>query len=130
MDDFKKRLPPGAALVSFTPIEHQFAYYYRAPIAELDWPTELQHLPSGVEYFCFMRHPGDTAQRRAAGRGRTWTTTPGTLPFAWEEVTSICIDRTIPKGDKRMVVLGRVLRPLRADDFRCHDAAEIDRPAN
>jgi hypothetical protein len=60
-----------------------------------------------------MRNPGDTAAQRIAGRGRTWTTTPGTLPFAWEEVASICVERRI-RGGERTVVLGRVLRPLRA----------------
>jgi hypothetical protein len=111
--ELKKHLPQGEALVSFAPIEHRFEYYYGAPIAQLEWPRELGDLPSGVEYFCFMRYPGDTAERRTAGRGWNWTTTPGTLPFAWEEIISVCIDRSIPK-EKRMVVLGRVLRPLRA----------------
>ena len=110
----KERLPLDATLVSFTAIEHRFAYYYQAPIAELGWPIELGDLPADVEYFCFMRNPGDTAKRRAAGRGRTWTTTPGTLPFAWEEVTSICVERRIRNEPQRTVVLGRVVRPLQA----------------
>ena len=45
-------------LVSFSPIEHRFAYYYDAPIPELDWPTRLSDLPPNVDYFCFMRSPG------------------------------------------------------------------------
>jgi len=111
---FKEQLPPDTELVSFTPIDHRFAYYYQAPIAEFDWPTKLEDLPTGVEYFCFMRNPGDTAERRAAGRGRTWTTTPGTLPFAWQEITAICVERRIRDESQPTVVLGRVVRPLRA----------------
>jgi 4-amino-4-deoxy-L-arabinose transferase-like glycosyltransferase len=111
---FKAQLPPNAALVSFTPIEHRFAYYYAEPIAEIDWPVVPTDLPPSVDYFCFMRYPGDTAQRRAAGRGRTWTTTPGTLPFAWQEITSICVERRIRQEGQPIVVLGRIIRPLRA----------------
>ncbi|MEX0611388.1 MAG: glycosyltransferase family 39 protein [Pirellulales bacterium] len=110
----KQHVPAGASLVSFTPIEHRFTYYYQAPIAELDWPIEMRDLPSDVEYFCFMRQPGDTAKSREAGRGRSWTKTPGTLPFAWEEVTSICVDRRVREETKQTVVLGRVIRPLQA----------------
>ncbi len=112
--DFKKHLPDGAPLVSLTPIEHRFAYYYQSPIAELDWPVEPPDLPPDVEYFCFMRNPGDTAARRAAGRGRTWTTTPGTLPFAWEELAAICVERRLRDRPQPTVVLGRVVRPIRA----------------
>lgn len=111
--DLKNRVPDGTALVSFTPIEHRFAYYYQTPIAELDWPVELDDLLPDVEYFCFMRNPGDTADCRIAGRGRSWTTTPGTFPFAWEEITSICIERQL-RQPQRTVVLGRVVRPVQA----------------
>jgi len=111
--DLKEHLPHDTALVSLTPIEHRFAYYYREPIAELAWPNEPRDLPADVEYFCFMRNPGDTAESRTAGRGRTWTTTPGLLPFAWEEVATISVERSL--RDTRTVVLGRVVRPLRAE---------------
>jgi 4-amino-4-deoxy-L-arabinose transferase-like glycosyltransferase len=108
----KLQVPAGATLVSLTPIDHRFAFYYGAPIAELNWPLQVDDVPPEVEYFCFMRNPGDTAERRNAGRGRTWTTTLGTLPFAWQEVTSICVERRLRDGPRRTVVLGRVIRPL------------------
>jgi 4-amino-4-deoxy-L-arabinose transferase-like glycosyltransferase len=111
--DVKQSLPADTTLVSFTPIEHRFAYYYEVPIPELDWPLQLSDVPENVDYFCFIRSPGDTAESRAAGRGRTWTRTPGTLPFAWEEVTSLNVERRL--RDKRTVVIGRVIRPLRAE---------------
>ncbi len=98
-------------LVSLTAIDHRFAFFYEQPIAELPWPLDVDDLPSDVEYFCFMRSPNDTAQQREAGRGRTWTTTLGTLPFAWEEVATLCVERRIRNHPQIMVVLGRVVKP-------------------
>ena len=113
--ELKEELPPGAKLVSLSPIEHRFAFYYGTPITQLDWPNTIDELPPDVEYFCFMRNPGDSANRRMSGRGRSWTTTPGTLPFAWEEIASIYSERQISGDRPRSVVLGRVVRPLRAE---------------
>lgn len=110
----KSQLPPGIVLASFSPIEHRFAYYYSDRIAELDWPLSEADIPPGLTYFCFMRQLGDTAEFRAAGRGRSWYKTPGTLPVEWEEITSVCVERQVYKGaPPRKVVLGRVIRPLR-----------------
>jgi 4-amino-4-deoxy-L-arabinose transferase-like glycosyltransferase len=113
--DVKELIPDGISLVSFAPIEHRFAYYYDDPIPELAWPETVEDLPTNVEYFCFMRHAGDTATKRFAGRGRTMTYTSGTLPFAWEELASISVARSSRERNTRIVVLGRVLRPLRAE---------------
>lgn len=112
--ELKKQLPDGANLASFTPIEHRFAYYYRDPVTELDWPLAFDELPPNTEYFCFMRTPGDTAEARAAGRGRTWYKSPGTLPFEWQEVATVCVERQVYDDNPRTVVLGKVIRPLRA----------------
>lgn len=113
--DFKIEIPEGAALVSLSPIDHRFAFYFGEPIEEIAWPRALGDLPANVEYFCFMRNPGDTAQARRSGRGRSWQDTPGTLPFAWEEIDAICTDRQPDSKAPMMVVLGRVVRPLRAE---------------
>jgi hypothetical protein len=109
-----KTIVGDVPLVSLTPIDHRFAYLYREPITELGWPLELNDLPADVEYFCFMRHPADTAQEREAGRGRTWIRTPGTLPFAWEEVATLCVERRLRNFPQRMLVLGRVVKPRKA----------------
>ena len=101
-------------LVSLTPIDHRFAYLYRQPIAELDWPEKVDDLSPNVDYFCFMRAPDDTALEREAGRGRSWTTTPGMLPFAWQEVATLCVERRIRDYPQRTVVLGRVVHPRTA----------------
>lgn len=112
--DQMKEIVAGARLVSLTPIDHRFAYLYREPITELGWPLAVGDLPADVEYFCFMRHPADTARAREAGRGRTWTRTPGTLPFAWEEVATLCVERRYRNFPQRMLVLGRVVKPRQA----------------
>jgi hypothetical protein len=59
-----------------------------------------------------MRQPGDTADARKSGRGRTSYKTPGTLPFAWKEIMSICVERQVYDDNPRVVVLGQVVRPL------------------
>ncbi len=110
----QKIIGPTTPLVSLTAIDHRFAYFYEAPIAELDWPRDADDLPLGVDYFCFMRNPGDTAERREAGRGRLWTKTSGTLPFAWEEVATLCVERRLRNEPQRIVVLGRVVKPRQA----------------
>lgn len=112
--DLKKLLPANVQLVSLSPIEHRFAYYYRDAIPELDWPRTPADLPQGVDYFCFMRQPGDTAAARASGRGRSLYKTPGTLPFAWHELATVCVERAVYDDNPRVVVIGRVERPLRA----------------
>jgi 4-amino-4-deoxy-L-arabinose transferase-like glycosyltransferase len=113
IDQLKAELPPHTQLVSFTPVEHRFAYYYETPIAELEWPLSVRDVPHDVEYFCFIRSPGDTAESRIAGRGRTWTRTSGSLPFAWQEIAALNAERSFK--DKRTVVVGHVIRPLRAE---------------
>jgi len=111
--EFKDQIPVHKQLVSFGPIRHTFAYYYQDSIEQLDWPTTSKSLPASVDYFCFNRTPGDTPKRRKSGRGRCVESTPGTLPFAWEEIASVCSERHLCEGENHIVVLGRVIRPLR-----------------
>jgi 4-amino-4-deoxy-L-arabinose transferase-like glycosyltransferase len=129
--ELKRQLPAGANLVSLSPIEHRFAYYYGAPIAELGWPRSMHDLPPNVDYFCFMRYPSDTADSRAAGRGRSWYTTPGTLPFAWDELEAASVDRRINTKTAMIVVLGRVVRPLQAkvSDATQSQRSTVQRPS-
>ena len=110
--EVRKRVADPDKLVSLGPIDHRFAYYYQSPIEQIHWPLTPRDLPADVNYFVFMRYPKDTTAAHWCGRGRTWTTTPGTLPFEWEEVTSICCERRIRNGRLMTVVLGRVVRPL------------------
>jgi hypothetical protein len=105
----KERLQDPLQLVSFGPIDHRFAFYYRDLINEWDWPENEQEVPGHVRFFCFEHHRGDTAQVRANGRGMYWGTTSGTLPFAWEEVIRIPCDRNVRDDPEVTVVVGRIL---------------------
>lgn len=91
-----------------------FGSRFAAFSAGLIYPTTKTPLPDGVEYFVFMRRSFVTPAKRYAGRGRSWYTTLGTVPFEWEELTSIDCNRVNRGADGKKVVLGRVIRPLRA----------------
>ena len=66
-------------------------------------------LPVDLDYFLLDYNIRDTAETRLSGRGRSWTTTPGTLPFAWEEVARIPMDRDYEDSES-WVIVGRVVR--------------------
>jgi hypothetical protein len=112
--ELKEQVPPGTRLASLAEIEHRFAYYYGEPIAQIPWPATAHDVPADLDYFVFMRHWDDTAERRVSGRGRSYYITSGTLPFEWEEIASFCSDRKTDTPTATSVVLGRVIRPLRA----------------
>lgn len=105
----RERLAEGQ-LVSLGRVYHRFAYAYDEPIRRVAWPTSVAELPPDVEYFCFDCRPGDTPELRAASDGYGNETTPGTLPFAWEEVARIECDPVARKVHNRTVVIGRVRR--------------------
>lgn len=90
----KERLPPGARLVSFDHVATLFTYLYGDPIPSRPWPTAADDATDAT-YFCFTRD--------AAGRPP--------LPFAWEEVAVVCIDRNHRESPKVVVVVGRRLPP-------------------
>ncbi len=106
----KQRLAEGQ-LVSLGRVYHRFAYEYDEPIPQVDWPIRPVDLPPDVEYFCFDRRPGDTPESRSGSDARVPFSTPGTLPFAWEEVATIPCDPVQREVHNRSVVIGRVVRP-------------------
>ena len=124
-------LPHGVPLVSFGPVAHRFAYYYGQPIRELAWPAEMAQLPSDVEYFCYEQHAGDSAQVRASGRGRTWSSTSGTLPFRWEQVAWIPCDPHNRQRPIISVVVGRVVSrcPIHPGRLAALDGCQARRAA-
>ena len=113
----RAHLPAGAGLVSLGPIAHRFAYYYGPPIPELPWPEDAEALPAGVQYFCFEQHRNDTAVLRDNGRGRSWTTTSGRLPFAWEQIAWIPCDPGARVNPVIAVVVGRIATAAKPGDF-------------
>jgi hypothetical protein len=104
----KSQLPGPARLVSFGPVDFRFCYHFRDQIPELPWPTAITEIPAGVEYFCMDWHPGDTAASRLSGRGRSWSTGPGLLPFEWEEIGRVCVERRIRDQPQAGVIVARI----------------------
>jgi hypothetical protein len=75
-------------------VDALFAYYYEVPIRALAVPPTADKLPSHEElYFCFDSYAG----RRPL------------LPFAWEEVAEIPMDRNRRQPPERAVVVGHCL---------------------
>jgi 4-amino-4-deoxy-L-arabinose transferase-like glycosyltransferase len=93
MEDLKTRLPPGQQIASIDGHTHAlFAYLYGRPL------IALAEKDSEPEYFCFQR-PGLLCPRNGEPR----------LPFAWEEVGVICVDRNHHPVPDQVVVVGRRL---------------------
>lgn len=107
--EIKQRLADGE-LVSLGRVYHRFAYSFDEPIRQVDWPLAPADLPVDVEYFCFDRRPGDTDQSRSGSDARVPYSTPGTLPFQWEEVATIHCDPVQRPVHNRTVVIGRRVR--------------------
>jgi 4-amino-4-deoxy-L-arabinose transferase-like glycosyltransferase len=88
----KSRLPADTRLVGFNDVHHLFAYHFGSPI-------ELQPLDTAdADWFCF----------NSVGDYRP------PLPFEWEEVAVIPVDRNWHARPENVVVVGRRLSPLRA----------------
>jgi 4-amino-4-deoxy-L-arabinose transferase-like glycosyltransferase len=88
----KEQLPPGVGLVSLGHIDAIFAYHYGAPIPALPKPDDGPG-PAAGEYFC------------VDGLGNTRLE----LPFAWEQVAVVSMDRNRHARPERLVVVGRRL---------------------
>jgi 4-amino-4-deoxy-L-arabinose transferase-like glycosyltransferase len=93
IDRLKQQLPAEVRLVSFGQISHAFAYHYGGMIPTVPWPESAAALGSDVEYFCFGQLNGE----------------PGDLPFAWQRVAQISLDRTPRPVPERTVMVGRRL---------------------
>jgi 4-amino-4-deoxy-L-arabinose transferase-like glycosyltransferase len=87
----KEKMPAGARLVSFEPVDHLFAYHYGKSIERrpMEWYT--RHLDDEGIYFCV----GENDE----------------LPFTWEKVAVICCDRYHTDAPERQVIVGRRVPP-------------------
>ena len=86
--ELKQHLPAGMRLVSLNSVRHLFAYLYGEPIELHPWPTCDD---SNLTWFCFS----SVGDYRAP------------LPFAWEEVAVISVDRNRHAKPENVVVVGR-----------------------
>jgi len=93
MRRLKEQLPPGQQLVSISgQLDCLFPYYYGRPVVRVgSWPRSAEDaVPT---YFCFQ----------CPGASRP------TLPFAWEEIAAIPLDRNHHAVSEDVVVVGRRL---------------------
>jgi 4-amino-4-deoxy-L-arabinose transferase-like glycosyltransferase len=90
----KQQLPADARLVSLDKTHHRFAWHYREPIPVVPWPADAQSLPEGVTWFCYEQ--SGPSQKP--------------LPFAWERVAEVSVERNRMEKPWDKVVVGRVLR--------------------
>ncbi|MFG0284246.1 MAG: ArnT family glycosyltransferase [Phycisphaerales bacterium JB039] len=86
-------LPAGAQLISFEPLHHKFVYWYAEPIPILPWPASSADVPADLEYFAFTQLRGHERE----------------LPFAWQQLASLNMDRTVQQDPENRVIVGRRL---------------------
>jgi 4-amino-4-deoxy-L-arabinose transferase-like glycosyltransferase len=85
------KLPAEARLVSFDPVHHVFLHYLGRTVERLPRPQSAAEVPSDVDYFCVQ----------VSG------TNQPDLPFAWDEVASLAVDRNYHAVPKERVIVGR-----------------------
>jgi hypothetical protein len=99
MARLKERLPPGQRLVSLGHVDALFRYHYGMPIIPQPWPETGSDPAGDWTYFCFD-WSGDKRP---------------VLPFAWEEVAAVPMDRNRHGTPERVVVTGRRLQEATDD---------------
>lgn len=85
-------IPPGQHLVSLAPVHHLFAFYYPEPIPVRPFP----HQPAqwkGITYFCLHIDKGRMPP----------------LPFPWEKIAVVPMDRNRQEQSEQMELIGRVM---------------------
>lgn len=91
--EVKQRLFSNRPLHSFGRVDHLFAFHYETPIEYLPVPQSVAEVPADVEYFVLDGGPSPLA----------------TLPFDWETVETISLDRNRVDRPQRTVIIGRRL---------------------
>jgi hypothetical protein len=91
-----RRIPEGSRLVSIGRAHHRLLYYYPEPIPLVRRPWSAEDVPADLEYFVIEAHRGETTA----------------LPFEWEEIGRLNMDRTKSDDPEDLAVIGR--RALRA----------------
>jgi hypothetical protein len=95
--ELKTNLPAGQPLVSLGGhTDSLFAYYYGQPIiAPRPWPVS-NRTDADLTYFCFAWY-GDP------------NVPPPQLPFAWEKIGAVSLDRNHHPIPERVLIVGRRL---------------------
>jgi hypothetical protein len=96
MAELHSKLDSQFPLYSLDHVDALFAYHLGQPIENLAWPETEEDVPSDMEYFCF----------RCLGADRP------ELPFDWEEIAAVPMDRVIRNPPEKLVVVGRRLNVI------------------
>ena len=109
VSELQESLPDTKGVISFGSVDHRFCFFYKDLIVEKEWPLSMEEVPDSTDYFFLSYLASDTPTKRTTGRGRTFYSTYGTLPFQWEEVKRINVGRRNREHEPQ-VILGRVKR--------------------
>ena len=95
----RSQLPGKVRLVSYGPVNHLFLLLYEDPVERQDWPQH-PHDSSALagDFFCFDAFRGAHPP----------------LPFVWEEVARLSMDRTHRPQPDNVVIVGRRVEPHEA----------------
>jgi len=93
------QLPRDVQLVSFDHVHHVFLYYYGRDVKLLPWPQSAADVPGDVNYFCVEVRGNQVPE----------------LPFLWDEVASLPVDRHRRNPPRERVVVGKRRAESRAD---------------
>jgi hypothetical protein len=90
--EVRRMLPADEPLVSFGPVHHLFAYYYRQPIELAPLEGHTAPAQTSAIYFCFSEDPGFVKPE---------------IPFAWQRVAEISCERARSATPRAKVVVGK-----------------------
>ncbi len=91
----KQELPPGTRLVSIGRAFHKFLYWWGEPIELLPAEPTAQDIPEWAEYFVVTVYREEFPS----------------LPFEYERIAFLNMDRTNQEHPKDAVLVGRIIRP-------------------
>lgn len=106
----RHRLPAEARLVSLGELHHQFVYWYEEHIPMIQRPTIPDEVPADLEYFAMDARRGE----------------PVELPFDWEQIATLNMDRIHKADPKVFVLVGRRIRDSK--DYRRSLGRDMNSP--
>ena len=89
--ELRKELPANTRLVSFDHVHHVFLYYFGSTVERLPWPHTAADVSPDVDFFCVHMKGTETPK----------------LPFPWDVVASLSVDRNHHDVPLERVVVGR-----------------------
>lgn len=93
--ELQEQLPAGERLVSFDHVHHVFLHYFDETVQLLDPPEDLNDVPADINYFCVHVVGSEQPQ----------------LPFDWEPVAQLSVDRNHHEVPAESVIVARLVRP-------------------